>query len=180
MNDIAERSVPNTSDLMEGFELSGFVPYLLNQAMSQLDNNLRYALKPFSLSIHQWRVLFMLKLRNSVSIGDISAATVMGQSTITRVADQLEEAGFARRTPMPSHKRVILLSLTEAGNDLIEEVIPVAFAIHDGAVEGFTAEEQQMLFHMLQKLATNFRRHEVQQKMNDFTPNTPETHALAG
>jgi MarR family transcriptional regulator, lower aerobic nicotinate degradation pathway regulator len=180
MNDSTTQINQNNLDIMSGFELSEFVPYLLNQAMSQLDNNLRHALKPFGLSIHQWRVLFMLNLRGSVSIGDISAATVMGQSTITRVADQLEEAGLARRARMPDHKRVILLSLTKAGIDLIEDVIPVAFDIHNGAVEGFNKDEQQVLFTMLQKLASNFRRHEARQKMNDFTPNTTDTHALAG
>jgi MarR family transcriptional repressor of emrRAB len=104
----------------------------------------------------------------------------MGQSTITRVANQLEEAGLALRTRMPDHKRIILLSLTKAGINLIEDVIPVAFAIHDGAVEGFNKDEQQVLFTMLQKLVSNFRRHEARQKMNHFTPNTTGTRALAG
>jgi len=180
VSDLAVQKNQGPLDLMESFELSGFVPYLLNQAMSHLDNNLRYALKPFGLSIHQWRVLLMLKLRGSVSIGDISSATVMGQSTITRVADQLEDAGYAYRMPMPDHKRVILLSLTVAGAHLIEKVIPAAFAIHDSAVEGFTADEQQVLFQMLQKLTSNFRRHEARKKVIEFTPITTEAKALTG
>ena len=155
------------SGALADFELTAFVPYLLNQAMSRLDSNLRYALKPFGLSIHQWRVLFLLKLRGSVSIGEISASTVMGQSTITRVADQLEKAKLASRAPMRNNHRVILLSLTDAGTDLIERVIPVALGIHDGAIEGFDAREQSVFFEMLRKLAINLSRHEARQKMDN-------------
>ncbi|MBT5938663.1 MAG: MarR family transcriptional regulator [Rhodospirillaceae bacterium] len=168
MNEITEQSGTKDADSLDRFQFEKFVPYLLNQAMSQLDNNLRYGLKSFNISIHQWRVLFMLKISGSCSIGEISAATVMGQSTITRVADQLENANFAVRTPLENNNRVILLSLTEAGKDLIEKVIPVVFSIHDGSVEDFDPDEKRILFKALQKLAANLRRLEVKQKIGEF------------
>ena len=156
------RTEPN--DLFKDFKLTGFVPYLLNQAMSRLDNNLRIALKPFDLSIHQWRVLLMIRLNGPQSIGDISAATVMGQSTITRVADQLEKAGLARRAPMENNYRVVLLSLTDSGEEMVRRVIPHTLAIHDGAIEDMDAAEQRQLFELLRKLAANLRRHEARQR----------------
>jgi DNA-binding MarR family transcriptional regulator len=165
MNVVTKNLKRGAGDLLEGFELQAFVPYLLNQAMSRLDNNLRIALKPFDLSIHQWRVLFMVRFNGAVSIGDISAGTVMGQSTITRVADQLEAAGLARRDPMKNNNRVVLLSLTEKGEAVIDQVIPVVFAIHDGAIDGLNATEQQQLFHILQKLTSNLKRHEAKQQL---------------
>jgi DNA-binding MarR family transcriptional regulator len=164
MSKLAERLETTPGDLLDGFELQTFVPYLLNQAMNRLDNNLRIALKPFDLSIHQWRVLFMVRFNGAVSIGDISAGTVMRQSTITRVADQLEAAGLARRDPMKNNNRVILLSLTEKGEAVIDQVIPVVFAVHEGAVDGLNANDQQQLFHILQKLASNLKRHEAKLK----------------
>ena len=159
-----ERHRAEADDLLEDFKLTGFVPYLLNQAMSRLDNNLRIALKPFDLSAHQWRVLFTIRLNGPQSIGDISAGTVMGQSTITRVADQLEKAGLASRAPMENNNRVILLSLTESGEELIRSIIPHTFAIHDGAIEDMDAAEQRQLFGLLRKLAANLRRHEAKQR----------------
>ena len=159
-----ERHRAEADDLLEDFKLTGFVPYLLNQAMSRLDNNLRIALKPFDLSVHQWRVLFTIRLNGPQSIGDISASTVMGQSTITRVADQLEKAGLASRAPMENNNRVILLSLTESGEELIRSIIPHTFAIHDGAIEDMDAAEQRQLFGLLRKLAASLRRHEAKQR----------------
>ena len=161
---VQKRDRTEPDDLLEDFKLTGFVPYLLNQAMSRLDNNLRIALKPFDLSIHQWRVLLMIRLNGPQSIGDISAATVMGQSTITRVADQLEKAGLASRAPMENNYRVVLLSLTESGEDMIRRVIPHTLAIHDGAIEEMDAAEQRQLFELLRKLAASLRRHEARQR----------------
>ncbi len=159
-----ERHRAEADDPLEDFRLTGFIPYLLNQAMSRLDNNLRIALKPFDLTVHQWRVLFMIRLNGPQSIGDISAGTVMGQSTITRVADQLEKAGLASRTPMENNNRVVLLSLTESGEAMIRSVIPHTFAIHDGAIEDMDAAEQRQLFELLRKLAASLRRHEAKQR----------------
>ncbi len=161
---VQKRDRTEPDDLLAGFKLTGFVPYLLNQAMSRLDNNLRIALKPFDLSIHQWRVLLMIRLNGPQSIGDISAATVMGQSTITRVADQLEKAGLASRAPMENNYRVVLLSLTESGEEMIRRVIPHTLAIHDGAIEDMDSAEQRQLFELLRKLAANLRRHEARQR----------------
>lgn len=180
MSTLPDHVKPNGEDLLENFELTAFAPYLLNQTMSQLDGNLRHVLKPHGLSIHQWRVLLMLRLRGAVSIGDISAGTVMGQSTITRVADQLEEANLANRSPLPDNHRVIMLSLTPKGRSLIEEVIPTVFAIHDGALEDFDEGERRLLFTMLKRLATNLHRHHALQKLNDSMTGTQTSRVLAG
>lgn len=168
MNEPAQQHNLNDEYALDGFQLTEFVPYLLNQAMSRLDLSLREALKPFDISIHQWRVLFMIHFQGPRSIGDISAGTVMGQSTITRVADQLEKADLARRSPLEANQRVVLLSLTDKGLELIEQVIPHAFGVHEGAIEGFDPAEQKQLFQMLQKLAANLRRHEAKQKFESI------------
>ena len=164
MNEPAQQQVFSGEEMLDGFQLTEFVPYLLNQAMSRLDLSLREALKPFNISIHQWRVMFMIHYQGPQSIGNISAGTIMGQSTITRVADQLEKAKLARRSSVEANQRVVLLSLTDNGRDLIEEVIPRTFGVHEGAIEGFDKAGQKQMFQMLQKLAANLRRHEAKQK----------------
>ena len=159
MNEPAQQQVFSDEEMLDGFQLTEFVPYLLNQAMSRLGG-----LKPFNISIHQWRVMFMIHYQGPQSIGNISAGTIMGQSTITRVADQLEKAKLARRSSVEANQRVVLLSLTDNGRDLIEEVIPRTFGVHEGAIEGFDKAGQKQMFQMLQKLAANLRRHEAKQK----------------
>ena len=160
MNELGpKRAGAARTGVPDDFQLDGFIPYMLNQIFDQMNGNLRQALRPFGLSIHQWRVLCLLKLRGESSMGEISASTVMGQSTISRVVDQLERDGLAIRRPLPENNRVILVSLSEAGDRLIEEVFPAAISVHDDAIDQFSAEEKKLLLRMLHRMLGNLRQH---------------------
>lgn len=160
MNELGpKRAAIARTGVPDDFQLDGFIPYMLNQIFDQMNGNLRQALRPFGLSIHQWRVLCLLKLRGDSSMGEISASTVMGQSTISRVVDQLERDGLAMRRPLPENNRVILVSLSAAGERMIEEVFPAAIAVHGDAIDQFSAAEKEMLLSMLHRMLANLRQH---------------------
>lgn len=154
------------SRVPDDFSLDEFIPYMLNQIFSQMNEVLRQVLRPYGVSIHQWRVLCFLKLRGELSIGDISADAVMGQSTISRVVDQLEAKGYARRRPMPENNRVILVSLTESGDRTIEDVFPAAVSVHDGAISQFSAAERAQFLNMLHRILGNMRLQGAMLKVN--------------
>ena len=161
-----DRSARDTTGVPDNFVLESFVPYMLNQIFSQMNEVLRQALKPYRVSIHQWRVLCFLKLHGELSIGDISANTVMGQSTISRVVDQLEANGYAVRRPMPRNNRVILVSLTESGDEVIETVFPVAVSVHHVAMEDFSPVERERFLAMLHRVLGNLQVHGAVMKVN--------------
>lgn len=167
MTDAARGSpAGDVAGVPDNFALDSFVPYMLNQVFSQMNDVLRQALRPYGVSIHQWRVLCFLKLHGELRIGDISADTVMGQSTISRVVDQLEAKGYARRRPMPENNRVILVSLTESGDEVIETVFPVAVSVHDVAMEDFSPVERERFLAMLNRVLGNLRVHGAVMKVN--------------
>ena len=167
------RSADNIAGVPDNFALDCFVPYMLNQIFSQMNEVLRQALKPYRVSIHQWRVLCFLKLHGELRIGDISANTVMGQSTISRVVDQLEAKGYARRRPMPENNRVILVSLTESGDEVIETVFPAAVSVHDIAMEDFSPAERERFLAMLNRVLGNLRVHGAVMKVNGMPAALP-------
>lgn len=156
MNKIKSRTEGGAPD---DFKLDGFIPFILNQVFSQMNGNLGDVLRPHGISIHQWRVLCLLRLRGEVSIGDVSASTVMGQSTISRVVDQLERDGLAQRRPLPENNRVILVSLSEAGGRKIDDVFPSAISVHDGAMNEFTDGERDIFLSMLDRVLGNLKHH---------------------
>ena len=142
----------------QDFQLDRFVPFLLNQIFSQMNGNLGDVLRPHGISIHQWRVLSFLKLRGELSIGEITASTVLGQSTISRVVDQLERDGLAQRRPLPENNRIILVSLSPAGGRKIDEVFPAAISVHDGALSEFTQDERELFLDMLHRVLDNLKQ----------------------
>lgn len=157
-------------DMVEDFSLDAFIPYMLNQVFSQMNVNMRHVLRPFGVSIHQWRVLCLLKLRGEISVGEIVDSTVMGQSTVSRVLDQLERDGHAVRRPQPKNNRVILVTLTDEGEAAIDQIFPAAISVHDGAINRFEPDEQQKLFSLLHRMLANLRQEGALQVANGTLP----------
>ena len=170
MSEATARKPGETEDIAESFDLDGFIPYMLNQIFSQMNVNLRHVLRLFEISVHQWRVLCLLKLRGEISVGEITDSTVMGQSTVSRVIDQLERDGYATRRQQPGNNRVILVALTAFGEEAIDRIFPAAISVHDGAINQFDAEERAKLFSMLHRMLANLRQEGAMQAANGTLP----------
>ena len=64
-------------------------------------------------------ILFLLSMGDA-TVGDVSAATGMGQANTSALCKKLEQAGFLIRTRSPEDGRVVILSLTEKGRAATE------------------------------------------------------------
>ena len=57
-----------------------------------------------------------------VRLGDLAAAERIAPSTLTRVVNVLEERGYLRRQPAPDDARAYLVTVTEAGVDVLDRI----------------------------------------------------------
>src|SRR5215212_3190670 len=55
---------------------------------------------------------------------DLTNASMLTSSATTKRLDRLEEAGLIARSPDPADRRGTLITLTEAGRDLIDRLTP--------------------------------------------------------
>ena len=114
---------------MDDFDLARFLPYRLNAAAARVSRAFarRYR-EEFGLSIAEWRVLAHLHAAQgaTVSIRDIEASADLEKSTASRTAARLAEAGLVARAARDSDRRLLTLTLTEAGEKLMARLIPVA------------------------------------------------------
>lgn len=112
---------------MSGFVLSDFLPYRLAVASARVsrDFGARYR-SEFGLSIAEWRVLAHLTQADSVSVGEITRQVDMEKSRVSRAAQRLEDAGLLTKTPHPGDGRLVALSLTDKGRDLMQRLTPLA------------------------------------------------------
>jgi DNA-binding MarR family transcriptional regulator len=77
--------------------------------------------RPGELSYAQHSLLFGLSGGGALSARELAAAADLSPATVTEMLDGLAAAGLVQRVRSEHDKRVVLTSLTERGNQLIEE-----------------------------------------------------------
>lgn len=118
------------------------------------ERSITQQLQNWKLSYAQFDVLAQIGATEGVSQQKLAERLLVTQGNITQLLDKMEQRGLVRRCPDGRTNR---LSLTEAGRQLFEEVVP---AHEDRLAEQFaslTFEEQYQLMRLLAKLDRSLR-----------------------
>ena len=83
---------------------------------------LQQDLRRVRLTAPQYWVLHCLKLHHQVHSGKLSRWLDVTLPTVSGVVDHLEKLGYVNRSPSPSDRRRILLTLTPKGNRLLRQL----------------------------------------------------------
>jgi len=75
-----------------------------------------------SVSLPQFRALVLLSSRGPARVGDLAHLLGVHQSSFSRTADRMEVAGLIVRGQSPESRREVLVSATEKGLRIVEEV----------------------------------------------------------
>lgn len=143
--------------LSPGVPMDDFLPYLLNRITNRLNLNLLEDLRPLRINVPRWRVLAVLHSRDGRSIGELAAYTVMDQSTLSRVVDQMERDGLVERRRGVRDSRVVRVHILKAGHDTFNLILPKALRHLEHALDEFSAEERRLMLRLLHKVLDNIR-----------------------
>lgn len=128
-----------------------YLLYLLARASSQASAQFHEMVKSRGLSIAEWRVLGMLS-SGPATIGDLVAATLFQQPTLTKIVDRMAAGGFVRRTSDPDDGRRVHVSLTDRGREIAEQLVPLAKDHEARVLAGYLPEEAEALKAALRTL----------------------------
>jgi DNA-binding MarR family transcriptional regulator len=85
-------------------------------------------------------------------VTDFSGTLMLTSSGTTKRLDKLEQAGLIRREPDPQDRRGTLVSLTDAGRELIDGVTEAHLANERRLLAALSGDEQRRLAGLLRKL----------------------------
>ncbi|MEO1423851.1 MAG: MarR family winged helix-turn-helix transcriptional regulator [Pseudomonadota bacterium] len=112
---------------MTDFDLGTFLPYQLAVIASRVSREFaELYMREAGLSIPEWRVIAHLSQQGEVSVREIHRQVDMDKSKVSRAAARLEERGLVVKAEHASDKRLVSLTLTEAGLDVMNRIIPLA------------------------------------------------------
>jgi MarR family transcriptional regulator, 2-MHQ and catechol-resistance regulon repressor len=97
------------------------------------------------LTPSQFGVLEILLHLGSLCQGELSTKLLRSTGNMTMVLDNLEKRGFVRRERDMEDRRMVMIHLTPAGQQIIERVFPQVVAKISSEFAILTAEEQEVL-----------------------------------
>jgi len=104
------------------------------------------------ITFMQWLALVKLKDGFAETASDLCRTLSHDNGAITRMLDQLESRGFVERERSLQDRRVVKLSITDAGRAKLAELTPPFIENLNKALEPFSAEEFAELNRLLGKL----------------------------
>ena len=141
--------------LMPDHDLEKAVPFLLARAGARMGNAFAKALKPFGISLSEWRVCASLQYTPGQALSELAAHIASDLSALSRIVDRLVVLDLVVRERCDADGRAVRLALSPIGEALTREIIPLARHYEEVALAGFTATEVKALRAMLLRLYSN-------------------------
>jgi MarR family 2-MHQ and catechol resistance regulon transcriptional repressor len=124
------------------------------RAFSALENRLLHHEMIGDLTLSQFGVLETLYHLGPLCQGEISNKLLKSSGNITLVLDNLEKRGLVQRTRGQQDRRMVSISLTSIGKELISRVFPLQAAVITAEMSALTDEELITLGQLCRKLGT--------------------------
>ena len=117
----------------------------LRLAVMRFSRRLRNQRVDTSVTLTHLAALSTLKRHGAMSPGELAAHERVQPPSMTRVVVALEAKGLVTRTPHPTDGRQVVIDLTPAAEDLINEEVRAREAWLSSQLQQLTAEERAVL-----------------------------------
>jgi len=154
-----------------GDESLGLV-YLLKCAELAVRNCAEVVLASFELTPALFLLLFRLKESDGVSSAELARTIGVRPQSIVDLIRPLEKAGLIRRRQAREHRRILRISLTAAGERLLDRAIPAARQLEDQLFSRLTPQQVAQLRDGLSSLLASALAHEAHPLARRAAPDT--------
>ena len=135
-------------------DLEQFLPYRISVLSNRVSSNIaRLYGERYGLSIPEWRVITILALYPGSSASEVSDRTAMDKVADSRAVARLLERGFIKRETHGDDRRRSVLTLTEAGHSVYDEVAPMVLACERQLLSPLDDDERVLLGRLIDKLS---------------------------
>lgn len=133
--------------------LDRFLPHRL----SVLSNTVSRAISDeyaerFGLSISEWRVIAVLQYFPGASSGELAERSGMDNVAVSRAVNHLLRSGLITRDLSSADRRRTILNLSKLGNEVYDEITPLALQYERNLLRGLDKMERQQLDILLNKI----------------------------
>jgi DNA-binding MarR family transcriptional regulator len=131
-------------------------------------------------TIAQYRALVVLASRGSQRLVDLAAALGVAPSTAGRMCDRLVRKGLIRRHRARADRRAVLISVTAAGRQVVDQATARRRALIEEILGNLTDRQQQAVAEALRAFADAAGEIPDSQWPSDASAERPQEGPLSG
>lgn len=138
--------------------LEDFLPYrlaILSHTVSGLIA--RVYDKRFGLTIPEWRVIAIVGRFPGLSAVEVAERTMLDKVAVSRAVTKLIKAGRIDREFADADRRRSILTLSEDGREVHDEIAPLALAMEDDLLHGLDEAQIESLNTVIDRLLVRAR-----------------------
>jgi MarR family transcriptional regulator, 2-MHQ and catechol-resistance regulon repressor len=133
-------------------------PFLmLMQTSKAIQERIRDEMSKNKLSITEFSVLEVLFYQGKQTIQQIGNRILISSGSMTYVIDKLEQKGIIKRNDCREDRRVIHITLTAEGMEMLENIMPKYQEMVDSIFGDLTDDESELLVNSLNKVSNRVK-----------------------
>ncbi|WP_436938034.1 MarR family winged helix-turn-helix transcriptional regulator [Staphylococcus xylosus] len=132
--------------------LHDLIGYLIHRNDVKMNNYFIKRLKPYGVTPEQWSIISILSNHRVTTQKELAEAIDKNQTTIVRMIQSMERKGIVKKTFNEQDRRSHDLILTEKGDDLKKDLLPVVTDAHNFVTSNLSIKEVKQLKKLLDKL----------------------------
>lgn len=136
----------------QGYDFSEQVGHLLRKAYQRHTAIFQRHSCDKQLTAIQFVTLCTVMERGPSSLTEIVNATAIDPATIRGVIKRLKARDWIALTTDPDDQRKVMVVITEAGESLVETMVPIAKQVSDQTMGNLNPAERIALLHLLEKM----------------------------
>lgn len=134
------------------YSMRNSVGYLMRMCTNRVLPRMEALFADQELTFSQWTTLVALHDGRIRTAGDLAHNICHDAGSLTRLIDEMQKRGLVRRGRSESDRRVVTLSLTPRGRQMVEALAPRLMHFWNGLLSGFSHAEVDTLINLLTRL----------------------------
>jgi DNA-binding MarR family transcriptional regulator len=101
-------------------------PYLLNRVGVRMGDLFSRRIASYGVTLPMYRVMAALQEVPGQRLNDLADMTTIELSTLSRLIGSMEKTKLVSRSRLENNARTVAISLTSAGEKLLQQLVPIA------------------------------------------------------
>ena len=143
--------------------------YLLKHTELAVRGCVEVALEQFGLTPNQFLMLLRLSHQEGQSAAELARGIGVRPQSLTEIITPLADKGLISREESPQHRRILRISLTGAGRQLLARATRIGQQLEKELIPDLSAAEHDALLSALGKVLKRAQEHECHPEVRRVT-----------